>query len=977
MFQDVFATVGKLLADIGLIEKVDENATTTGTDSTDAPDAPDANPEREHVEEHNEGDSSSVVAAAVEEASEGRLIHEPTQDVTVKSPETEFEAAALQVPAVTSDDDDEDENDDQSSSPVETKAASNINMPADSASEQELHRQESINMPHPLLAPQRDERLSARSHDAGLDANSAHISYVGRASLTPPPRKSSSHTHHHHRRTSSNTESSYSTMSLATAEHLHASWTNAISDPDDPLSFLATAGFTGMDNSLGSNRPLPVSRLSSNASATSGPTLVSSSSFMGDESFNSMGVSSAIHDAARITDWETVKDFCEQDPEAAKFVGRDRWTALHHACNRRCPKADVVEALIRANPDALLLEAEKGWYPLHYACRFKAPKEVVRLLVHLFPGKGKKAVQKQESLGRTPLYYAVRYDAPPGVVGILLNADASVVLEEDQNADSPLGLVWDAWAEKLEGKRTLQRIHGTINDEETAQDRALRVQKRLQSQSKVLERWKNVNVFLKAAFGFRVDDEDDDAEVGNGRDEEEKKDSNPFLPQISVDDNRKWRILHAAAAIKCHASLFQLACALHPEQALELDENDLQGPSHIQGGWQTATHLSALHLAASSLAHGDTGKTVIQKLLYLNPSAAEAKDSTGSLPLHRIAENKSKSHWLRDGALEIYEANTSAVRLPDSEGRLPLHRAATAMVAQGEATDETTIARSNMCNLLDLYPDASAHSDDFGRLPLHFSVQHGTTWGIQLQLLHDQFPEAVRSRTGVKLGNMLPLHMASSNSSAEPCLIKKLVELHPRAASQAHRGGKFPLHFACETGLSWESVRAIHEANPEAVRQAEQNPRGWTALHMAAASKRANHELIENLLQLNPDAALVADTRGRYALHLACISGKSWDGGLSDLFVANPDAISSADQMGLLPFYLVCFRYCGPSGRWSLDETTNPPVAVTEAPKKHHRRNSSRVSIEAIQREQAKEAAAARHLDIIFNLLRADPTVIA
>jgi ankyrin repeat protein len=773
-------------------------------------------------------------------------------------------------------------------------------------------------------------------------------------------------------------------MSLATADQLHASWTNAISDPDDPLSFLATAGFSGMDNSLGGSRPLPVSRLSSNASTTSGPTLVTTNSFIGDDSFNSMGVSSAIHDAARITNWETVKELCAQDPEAAKFVGRDRWTALNQACNRRCPKADVVEALIRANPEALLLEEEKGWYPLHYACRFKAPKEVVRLIVQLFPDKGKRAVQKQDRQGRTPLYYAVRYDAPQGVVGILLNVDASVVLEEDQNADSPLGLVWDAWAEKLEGKRTLQRIHGTTNEAESTQDRALRVQKRLESQTKVLERWKNVNMFLKAAFRFCVDDEGDNKEVGDGDggggggDEEEKKDSAPFLSQISVDrDNRKWRILHAAAAIKCHSSLFQLACALHPEQALELDENDLQGPTNIPGGWQTATHLSALHLAASSLAHGDTGKAVIQKLLDLNPSAAEAKDSTGSLPLHRIAENKSKSHWIRDGALEIYEAYTSAVRVPDSAGRLPLHRAATAMIPQGEATNETTVARSNICNLLELYPDASAHSDNFGRLPFHFAVQHGTTWGIQLQLLHDQFPQAVRSRTGVKLGNMLPLHMASSNSSAEPSLIKKLVELHPRAASQAHRGGKLPLHFACDTGLSWESVRAIHDANPDAIRQVEQNSRGWSALHMAAAGKRANQELIDNLLQLNPEAAHLADARGRYALHLACISGKSWDGGLSDLFAANPDAVSTGDSMGLLPFYLACFRYCGSSGSWSPDESTNSSASGTEAPTKHHRRHSSLVSAEAIQREQAKEAEAARQVDILFHLLRADPTVIA
>jgi hypothetical protein len=152
-------------------------------------------------------------------------------------------------------------------------------------------------------------------------------------------------------------------------------------------------------------------------------------------------VSSVIHDAARITDWDRVLQLCESDPEAAEYSGRDGWTALHHACNRRCPRPEVVEALIRAYPEALLQEEDKGWLPLHYACRFKAPKAVVRLLLHMVPESGEIAVSTRDRQGRTPLYYAVRYDAPPGVVGLLLTVDPSAVLEADQHDESPLGLV--------------------------------------------------------------------------------------------------------------------------------------------------------------------------------------------------------------------------------------------------------------------------------------------------------------------------------------------------------------------------------------------------------------------------------------------------------------------------------------------------------------------------------------------------------
>lgn len=857
----------------------------------------------------------------------------PSDDATSSTMEADLEVAALQVPAAVAES--RSEQDEPSAQRPVTPTRNNST------------RQSSI----PLPTPPHTREGSLSFHNA-LSPSSAHARTPSRASISPRPSG-------HHRRTSS------ASMSSAMTDQMHASWANSFSD--DPLQFLHAAGFAPSSSDLA--RPGPVSRLSSNASATSGaPTLTSSTSFMGEDSFSS-GVSSAIHDAARITDWDTVKHLCEENPDAAKFVGKDRWTALHHACSRRCPREDVVEALIRAYPDALLLEVEKGWYPLHFACRFKAPLEVIRLLVHMHPGMGLLTVQKLDRQGRTPLYYAVRYDAPAGVVGTLLDVDPSVVLEEDQNADSPIGLIWDQWAEKLEGKRTLQRIHGSASTNESTQDRAIRVAKRLQSQTKVLERWNNVNIFLKAAFGFPVGDKSSkttDVDEGNR--------VGAFLSETKAPDGRTWRILHAAAAIKCHISLFQLACTLHPDQALEFDENDLRGPSNFSGGWNSAKHMTALHLAASSQANGEGGRHVLETLLLMHPQAVEAKDGKGALPLHRLAGNRAKSHWIQDGVEAIYEAYTNAIRAVDSEGRLPLHRAATAIIPQGEATDETVTNRSVLCRLLDLHPDASAHSDSFGRLPLHLAAQNSSSWDIQLQNLLDQFPQAVRSRTGVKLGNLLPLHMAASNPAAELSLIQKLVDSHPRAASQASREGKLPLHYACETGLSWNAVSVILEAHSNAIRLPEQNSNGLNALQMAASCKRSDKELLVNLLALHPESASISNNKGRYALHLACIAGKSWDDGLSDLFDAFPDSVSIADAFGLLPFYIVCFRYCKPMTGHNgdlFDCSTR-----YEDRKQHRRCSTSSTTTELLPKEQANEEEEARQVGILFELLKANPTVL-
>lgn len=127
-----------------------------------------------------------------------------------------------------------------------------------------------------------------------------------------------------------------------------------------------------------------------------------------------------IHDAARIFNWKLVGELCETTPEAAAYIGEDGWTALHHACNRRCPDPGVMESLIRAFPDALsMTEVTTGWTPLHYACRFKCPTEVVQLLLYLYPEKGRVGASTPDRRGRLPLHYAVRYNAPQGVAELL------------------------------------------------------------------------------------------------------------------------------------------------------------------------------------------------------------------------------------------------------------------------------------------------------------------------------------------------------------------------------------------------------------------------------------------------------------------------------------------------------------------------------------------------------------------------------
>jgi len=705
-------------------------------------------------------------------------------------------------------------------------------------------------------------------------------------------------------------------------------------------------------------------------------------SFSSSTEEDTSGIPSDIHDAARIFNWKMVGELCETKPEAAAYIGEDGWTALHHACNRRCPDANVMESLIRAYPDALLIIEDKGWTPLHYACRFKAPKDVVRLLLSMYPDKGRVAVSRADRRGRSPLYYAVRYSAPPGVVELLLEMDASAVLEEDQNADSPLALVWDDYAEKLDGRKDILNILvgdeggkrsdilmnsiGNIcfemNKASEIEDRieeAKTIRKRLQRYTHVLDRWNKVNTFLKAAFGFPMNE----CCGENSRTEgEEKKDT----------QEATWRILHAVSAIKCHSSLFLLAISLHPEEALELDRNDLRRIENIykseDSNAPNPSNLTALHLAASSHASGDSGKMILTQLLAVNPAAAESVDTEGSTPLHRISGNKCKSDWNLDAVEDVYCCHKAAITTSDANGRLPLHRASSAITYYSNKLDaETVTSRSKICRLLHEHADAASHSDNFGCLPLHIIAQNGTSWDVQVQSLYDGNTAAVRVRTGVKLFNRLPLHLAAANASSDFSMVSNLIKYNPLGASQADRKGLFPLHLACESGHSWEIVRSIHQAFPGAVEQAEQNKRGWTALHMAASSKESDGKLLSELVKLFPAAAAIPDKDDRYPLHLACTSGKVWEDGLSALFEANATAIRCRDKEGMLPLHIVAFRNC-----------SKPPTLCDSIPKVTNRSSRRTKSLMALEMDRLtkKEKREAQELSNIYEILKSDPTAL-
>jgi len=734
------------------------------------------------------------------------------------------------------------------------------------------------------------------------------------------------------------------------------------------------------------------------------------------------GGMSALHDAARITDWDSVAALSTSNPESAKYVGPDGWNALHHACDRRCPHVDVIDLLLNAHPEAIIQTNDKGWTPLHRACRNKTSKDVVKLLLNKYIELGNRAASMRCNDGRSALHYALLYDAPEGVVDLLLAADPQAVLDEDRDGVSPLGTVWDKYANTFEGRRMLQVLlkqfdgegwelgsssaggsgssstqdvynreqlearqqknHKQASEEETAErikaaeKRARDAMEKTSPACKVLQtNWNKANTLLRAYFRFPLQQE-----------EESTDDDGITTPKSTTAENttkttttrkRKWRILHAVSSIKCHPKLFLLARALHPEQALEIDENDLYANGRATGERSSSSlsdpqssqlsERTALHFAAMSPLTGKEGRNVVKVLLKLNPSAASHVDGYGSLPLHLICENVRRLHWTNFGPLDIYNTYPEATSCIDGSGKTPLHCASASsgqymsfyprpVSAAGlpVVSEEESVIR----NLVEANGTAASIADNTGRLPLHYIAERLENWSADVQAVLDAHPNAAQTRAGPSTSNQLPLHMAASSPDARPPLIMGILGANPRAASIVDGKGRLPLHLVVDSGrTTWDNgIASIYMAYTPAISKLEESPRRWTILHAAAASKSAGCDLIKAIISLAKNTASVQDSDGRYPLHLACASNRSWeDGGMKDIFDADPSAALSEDVHGLLPFHIAAMR-----GSTTPSATTN---------------SSTPSSAAAVESEQADNDDL-ESLEVLFVLLRSQPSIV-
>lgn len=155
---------------------------------------------------------------------------------------------------------------------------------------------------------------------------------------------------------------------------------------------------------------------------------------------------------------------------------------------------------------------------------------------------------------------------------------------------------------------------------------------------------------------------------------------------------------------------------------------------------------------------------------------------------------------------EYINENPSCLQIYDHRGRLPLH----VYCQQSEMS-------INKIRVLTLSCPQSVMSRDkfFGALPLHMAVHRDSQNIEALELLIQEFPDALMTVDG---GGFLPIHRAVHRSKPNISIINLLLKHSPESASIKTTNGNLALHWACiQDSPCLSTLRLLKGSYPEGV----------------------------------------------------------------------------------------------------------------------------------------------------------------
>jgi ankyrin repeat protein len=293
--------------------------------------------------------------------------------------------------------------------------------------------------------------------------------------------------------------------------------------------------------------------------------------------------------------------------------------------------------------------------------------------------------------------------------------------------------------------------------------------------------------------------------------------------------------------------------------------------------------------------------TIARILLEAHPAAVSKLDIGGYTPLHNAAHNSNTAlvQFLVEEAPTVADIRT----VPD--GRTALHL----LCMQNPREDQIPAIQS----LLNAAPDVLDMTDTrYHETPLHIICKHPRLSLEVVQLLTNRTAAATTDS-----GRYTPLHHACETGASVET-VEFLLCVYEGAAKLVTRKQDTALHIACNANKDVAAVRLLIKSNPDALTMT--NDYGFTPLHCVCRAYQPRMGIVQALLEANPSMVTMRTHGGESAVHLACSSGAFV--GVLQLLTAAQSSVSDSttkpcdllisrkmtNKIGNTPLHEACFR---------------------------------------------------------------------
>lgn len=423
-------------------------------------------------------------------------------------------------------------------------------------------------------------------------------------------------------------------------------------------------------------------------------------------SYHHVDFMSAVDDG----DCDGVRLMLDNHPDmATTTLDDDGNTALRRALESR--NEVLSRILIDIAPNAARMRDVYDCLPLHVSLMLKMSKEIIGVLMSANPD----AMTDNSCRGWYPLHLAIALDLGSGVLGVLNQPETAGELRNSAGHTPLLAAIHQGCPADVLQQLIAQFPHAAcLNDG-----------------------WGSYPIHVFLGKGGRP------ASVALML-------LNECPVAASVHDGAGDFAIHLALKYSVPSEIVQSLLAIAPQTAREQD-----------GEGNTALYISLL----KKNVYRVTRFSIVQKLLWLHPSAAGIVDEWGCTPLHTAMEN------LADPSLVLA--------------------------------------------LLRSHPESTTQRDHEGNLPLHWVLHHYSTSPHLVAEIIRPFPDAA----GLKSGhNLTPLHI-SLHRHHNASIIHMLLELSPSATHERQPiTGDTALHLSIRYGYPMRIVRALVDEYPEALK---------------------------------------------------------------------------------------------------------------------------------------------------------------